>query len=208
MTINKLKIISWNLLHRSGALVDEISSLIDTEQPDLILMQEATAAIDALPSIVGGDYHRQPWPKRHHGLATWSSSALRSTTQLPLSFSRIPGSFPQRMAQLLQVDDITIANVHLSHGQILNRRQLLDISCATSGPTAIIGDYNAIGPTKLDHFSDVGPKGATHNAQELIPFRLDRCMIRDLRCIEAKKLDRGASDHKPIVVELEALHAR
>lgn len=197
-----MKIVSWNLLHKSGALVDEISKIIDLEKPDIFLMQEATETIDVLENFAGGHYQRQEWPKKHHGLATWSARSLSLTRPIALPFSRIPGTFPQRSAQLMDIGDITIANVHLSHGQVLNRKQLITIADATEGSTVIMGDYNAVGPVKLKHFKDVGPKKITHTAQRLMPFRLDRCMVRELYCNEARTLQRGGSDHKPIVVEL------
>ncbi len=197
-----LKVVSWNLLHRSGAIVDDITNLIEQEQPDLFLMQEATAAIDTLAELAGGQYVRQPWPGRNHGLAAWSPRQLNNAAALPLPASRIPGKFPPRFAQMLEVDNISIANVHLSHGQVLNRLQLRKIAQSTEGPTAIIGDYNTLGPIALRHFSDVGPRGSTHRAQEIVPFRLDRCLVRDLQCISARRLRRGRSDHRPIVIEL------
>ena len=197
-----VKIVSWNLLHRSGAVVDDIAELIEEEDPDLFLMQEATASIDALPSLAQGHYARQPWPGRRHGLAAWCRRQLQGFGPLQLPASRMPGRFPPRFAQLLKMDEITFANVHLSHGQVLNRLQLREISRSTEGPTAIIGDYNTLGPIKLRHFSDVGPRGSTHHAQEIVPFRLDRCMVRDLHRVSAKALRRGRSDHRPIVIEL------
>src|SRR3954468_21499799 len=36
------KIVSWNLLRRTGAAVDDVAALIAQEKPDLLLMQEAT----------------------------------------------------------------------------------------------------------------------------------------------------------------------
>lgn len=202
--MNNLKIISWNLLHQSGALVEDISALIDLEQPDLFLMQEATSVIDTLPSIAGGQYNRYHWPKRRHGLAVWSPKQLPPISLLELPASKIPGSFPRRRAQLLEFEGITIANVHLSHGQFLNRLQLRKIAQSTEGPTAIIGDYNSFGPIVLKHFSDVGPKGSTHRAQDILPFRLDRCMVRNLHCTGAKILHQGASDHRPIYIKLKS----
>ncbi len=47
--MTRLKIISWNLLHRSGAVAEDICELIEDEKPDLFLMQEATTAIESLP---------------------------------------------------------------------------------------------------------------------------------------------------------------
>ena len=197
-----MKIVSWNLLHKSGAMADEISRIIDIEQPEIFLMQEATDQIDAVQHIAGGHYQRQEWPSKRHGLAIWSSASITQTRPVALPYSKIPGSFPQRRAQLVDVAGITIANVHLSHGQVLNRRQLATIASSTDGPTVIMGDYNAVGPVVLKEFKDVGPKKITHTAQRVMPFRLDRCMVRDLYCNDAWTLNRGGSDHKPIVVEL------
>ena len=197
-----VKVVSWNLLHRSGAVVDDIAQIIEEEQPDLFLMQEATGSIDALPTLAEGHYARQPWPGRRHGLAAWCQRQLQDFGPLQLPASALPGRFPPRFAQLVRLNEITFANVHLSHGQVLNRLQLREISRSTEGPTAIIGDYNTLGPIRLRHFSDVGPKASTHRAQEIVPFRLDRCMTRELRRVSAKALRRGRSDHRPIVIEL------
>ena len=197
-----VRIVSWNLLHTVGAVAEDIAALIDTENPDLFLMQEATAAVDSLPRLAGGHCYHQPWPARHHGLAVWAAEGLEKTHALRLPASRMPGGLPPRVTQLIEVDGMTVANVHLSHGQVLNRRQLRKIAHSTVGPTAIIGDYNTLGPIMLKGFRDVGPKGATHQARELLPFRLDRCMVRELRCDDARSLDRGASDHKPIAITL------
>ena len=64
--MTRLKIISWNLLHRSGAVAEDICELIEDEKPDLFLMQEATTAIESLPDHVGGQFYKQPWPGRKH----------------------------------------------------------------------------------------------------------------------------------------------
>lgn len=196
-----LTIISWNLLHRSGALLDDIAALIEQEEPDVLLMQEATAVIEGLPELVGGRLYEQPWPGKRHGLAAWSRAELPNFRSLRLPASKMPGRLPTRLAQLLEVNGITIANVHLSHGQVLNRRQLRMIAKSTEGATAIIGDYNSLGPTPLRGFSDVGPRGSTHHAQDIVPFRLDRCMVRDLECVRSRILQRGPSDHRPIRLE-------
>ena len=196
-----LRIISWNLLHRSGALVGDIAALIEKKQPDLFLMQEVTGAIEPLPASVGGQFYTQSWPGRRHGLAVWSRTPLQKPRAMELPASKLPGKLPTRFAQVFQIADMTIANVHLSHGQLLNRRQLRLIARATEGPTAIIGDYNSLGPVALPGFSDVGPRGSTHRAQEIVPFRLDRCMVRKLHCKHAHTLLRGPSDHRPILLD-------
>jgi endonuclease/exonuclease/phosphatase (EEP) superfamily protein YafD len=199
-----LKVISWNLLRLTGAAVEDVAALVERERPDLLLMQEATGEIETLPRLVGGYFHWEPLPARIHGLAAWSPHPLPAPQSLPLPISRMPGRVPRRMAQLIRIGDITVANVHLSHGQLLNRRQLLRIARTLDGPAAVIGDYNAVGPTALPGFRDVGPREPTHIASNVLPFRLDRCLVRGLHCADARALDRGPSDHRPIALELAA----
>lgn len=198
-----MKVISWNLLRRTGATVDDLAALIEREYPDLLLLQEATVEVETLPAVIGGHLRRTPLPGRIYGLAAWSRKELGPSRTLALPESSLPGRVPQRRAQLVNVDGIAFANVHLSHGQMLNRRQLLTVARALEGPAAIIGDYNAVGPTVLAGFRDVGPRRPTHATGEVRLFRLDRCLARDVRCARAGVLDRGPSDHHPIVLHLE-----
>jgi endonuclease/exonuclease/phosphatase (EEP) superfamily protein YafD len=197
-----VKVISWNLLRLTGAAVADVANLIKTQKPDLMLMQEATEELDALPRIVGGHFHREPLPGRIHGLAAWSPHPLPPHVVLPLPVSKMPGALAPRVAQLLRVGDVTFANVHLSHGQLLNRLQLLRVAQAVAGKAAVIGDYNAVGPTLLPGFRDVGPRTPTHEI--VLPFRLDRCLVRGLHCNETRTLARGPSDHRPIVMHFAA----
>jgi endonuclease/exonuclease/phosphatase family metal-dependent hydrolase len=37
---------------------------------------------------------------------------------------------------------------------------------------------------------------------DLVPLRIDRCLVRGLSCGETSVLPRGVSDHRPIVVHL------
>ena len=198
-----MKVISWNLLRRTGAAVTDVAALIEVHHPDLLFMQEATEEIEALPSAIGGHLVHQHLSKRIYGLAAWSRDALVRPYALPLPVSRMPGRVPPRIAQIVRVDGVTFANVHLSHGQILNRRQLIRIASALQGPAAIIGDYNAIGWTKLSGFKDIGPRERTHLATNILPFRLDRCMTRGVECTAARVLHRGPSDYHPILLSLE-----
>jgi endonuclease/exonuclease/phosphatase family metal-dependent hydrolase len=198
-----LKIISWNLLRLTGAAVDDVASLARQEKPDVLLMQEATKEIEALPSLIGGHFHRLSWLGRIHGLAVWSPHRFAAPRALSLPASRLPGRLPRRRAQIVQVGEMTFANVHLSHGQLLNRRQLARIAGALRGkPSAIIGDYNIVGPVILPGFHDVGPREPTHYASDVVPFRLDRCLVHGLTCRTAAALAFGPSDHRPIRLEL------
>ena len=203
-----MKIISWNLLRLTGAAVEDVAALVERERPELLLMQEATEHIDSLPALAGGHFHRLPWPGKIHGLAAWSRHPIASPRPLALPASKLPGKQPRRRAQILQVNGITFANVHLSHGQLLNRRQLARIAAKLRGkPSAILGDYNAVGPILVPGFFDVGPLDTTHFASNVVPFRLDRCLVHGLRCSATDTLAAGPSDHRPIVVHLHVTEA-
>lgn len=197
-----MKIISWNLLRRTGAAAADVAALIARQRPDLLLMQEATKEMESLPALVGGHIHRRRLPGRIHGLAAWTPDAMPRPKTILLPVSPFPGSLPPRVAQIVQVGGVTFANVHLSHGQILNRLQLARVVEALHGPAAVIGDYNAVGPILLPGFRDVGPRRPTHHASNVVPFRLDRCLVRGLACSGTSVLERGPSDHHPIVLEL------
>jgi endonuclease/exonuclease/phosphatase (EEP) superfamily protein YafD len=197
-----VRVISWNLLRRTGAAVKDVAALIERYHPDLLLMQEATEEVATLPTIVGGYCFREHFPRRIYGLAAWSQHPMLPPYALTLPVSTMPGRVPPRVAQIVCFDDVTFANVHLSHGQFLNRWQLTRIARSLDGPAAVVGDYNAVGPIKLIGFKDVGPRKPTHIAGNIISFRLDRCMARGLRCTNAQVLDRGPSDHHPIILDL------
>jgi endonuclease/exonuclease/phosphatase (EEP) superfamily protein YafD len=49
----------------------------------------------------------------------------------------------------------------------------------------------------------VGPREHTHIAGDVVPLRIDRCLVRGVACLEARALLREASDHRPIVVRLD-----
>ena len=200
-----MKVISWNLLRLTGARVEDVAALIEQHRPDLLLLQEATEELSELPARVGGCFFREPLNGRIYGLAVWSPHPLAPPYALPLPVSQVPGRVPPRVAQIVQFGDATFANVHLSHGQLLNRWQLLHIANVLDGPAAVVGDYNAIGPIKLAGFKDIGPRQPTHSPNNAISFRLDRCMARGLRCSYAKVLARGPSDHHPIRLDLHVL---
>ena len=59
-----LKVISWNLWHRGGAVLAHLAALIEAEKPDLLLMQEAKPNLSELTDVVGGHFHFLPLPKR------------------------------------------------------------------------------------------------------------------------------------------------
>jgi endonuclease/exonuclease/phosphatase (EEP) superfamily protein YafD len=195
-----MKIVSWNLLYRNGAALTDVSRLIESECPDLLLMQEATEFLDALTTNVGGHFFRSPViPGRNYGLAAWSREAPSS---IPRNLPLQTGLVFDRSCQIIQMPEITVANVHLSHGQVLNRRQLSRIYRALPHRAAVIGDCNLVGPALLPRFRDVGPRGGTLDLEGVSFLRLDRCLVRGVSCERAEILKSGPSDHRPIAVWL------
>ncbi len=193
-----IKIVSWNLLRLTGATLEDVVLLARQEGPDLFLMQEATQRMDDLPQRLGGSYFRVLQPGRIHGLACWSPAVLRA----PMVIDLPAGSMFRRVAQIVDLGPFKVANVHLSHGQMLNRRQLRRVADALPAHAAVLGDYNLVGPTLLRGFRDVGPREPTHRAADVLPLRIDRCLVRGLICTNVHALHRSNSDHRPIVVRL------
>ena len=131
-----VKIVSWNLLRLTGASLDDVVRLARREQPDLLLMQEATQRIDELPSRIGGTYARVLLPGRIHGLAMWSPTPLPPPVVVELP----AGAMFERVCQVVDVGTFSVANVHLSHGQLLNRRQLRWIAAMLPPRAAVLPD--------------------------------------------------------------------
>jgi len=197
-----IRVVSWNLLRRVGARVEDVAALVKSKHPDLLLLQECTEDIVSLPSLVGGHFFRHPMQSRIYGLAAWSPHPFPQTNAIRLPASILPGRVPPRLAQIISFHGITFANVHLSHGQFLNRFQLRHIIEQMEGPSAIIGDFNAVGPVGLQGFADIGPRRRTHRAANIVALRLDRCIARDLVCHASEVLDKGPSDHHPMVLDM------
>ncbi len=194
-----IKIISWNLLRLRGARLRDVEQLIERQRPDLMLMQEATQEMDGLLARLGGHYARAPLPGRIHGVAMWSRTRLPND---PIILPLPSGALVHRVCQIIDLGAFGVANVHLSHGQVLNRRQLRCIARVLPHRAAVLGDYNLFGPALLPGFHDVGPRFATHVMGDLLPLRLDRCLARGLLCEAVGVLPAAASDHRPIVMRL------
>src|SRR5271163_4609155 len=98
--MDRLKIVSWNLLHSVGAGVEHVQALIAQYRPDLLLMQEAAAGLDRLPAHIGGHYARTPLPGRHHGLAAWSPLPFTAAARVvPLQ----RGLIVRRVCQIIEL---------------------------------------------------------------------------------------------------------
>ncbi len=186
----------------------DIGCLVERHHPDLVLLQEATELIDALPGLIGGHYVRRTMDRRNHGPAAWSPQPFVSVVETLPPATRLDLPVPvfrvvsPRIALVIRLGSLEVANVHLDHGQLANRRQLRHLLDSHKQLDMVIGDYNALGAITLPGFADVGPRRTTHRAYGLVPLRLDRCLVRGLSCTAATALDYGKSDHRPILVEL------
>ena len=203
-----MRILSWNLLKRRGAPASDIARLVERHRPDLLLMQEATMSTDLLPGLLGGHYVRRAMPRRDNGPAAWSAqpfeaaaTPLPAATRLDLPAPILRSTLP-RHALMVRAGALQVANVHLDHGQLANRRQIRHLLRAHPCLDMVIGDFNALGVTALPGFADVGPRGVTHMAYGVVPLRLDRCLLRGALRVRASALDYGRSDHRPILLEL------
>jgi endonuclease/exonuclease/phosphatase family metal-dependent hydrolase len=194
-----LRILSWNVLRKVGAGPADVAALIARYQPDLVLLQEADASMVRLPEIAGGTLARDEFPGRIHGPAIWSPDRIERPRLV-----RLRGGHTRRHAQVVDHRGFTFVNVHLAHGQLTCRRQLREAAAAIAGAGAVIGDFNMIGPAVLPGFSDVGPREPTHIAQDMLPVRIDRCLVRGMTCHSARALSAGRSDHRPMLLELAA----
>ena len=122
-----MKITTWNV-NSVRMRESHVADFLSREQPDLLLLQECTEEIMCLPTLVGGHFFRHPMQSRIYGLAAWSPHPFPQSTAIRLPYSILPGRVPPRLAQLVKFRGIHFANVHLSHGQFLNRWQLLHIA--------------------------------------------------------------------------------
>ncbi|MFO0294173.1 MAG: endonuclease/exonuclease/phosphatase family protein [Rhodospirillales bacterium] len=196
-----LRVLSWNVLRLTGASCAELAWLIERHQVDVALLQEATVEFEELPLRVGGGLVRHPLPDRIHGPAIWARAGVSDARCVPLFSLAI-----RRHAVVADVAGVDFASVHLSHGQLMCRRQAREAGGALAGSAAVIaGDFNMVGPLRLDGFREVGPRAPTHYANGLLPLRIDRCFVRGFACRSARALDPGGSDHRPILLDLAAL---
>ena len=115
-------------------------------------MQEAGSRLDALPARLGGHYERRQMGHRKHGPAERqlhafddvATIALPRATKVDLPFP-VFRSIAERVALVVSVNNLSVANVHLDHGQIANRRQLRHLVAAQAGIDVVVGDFNAFG---------------------------------------------------------------
>ena len=206
-TERRLRVLSWNVLRRCGATPGEVAAWVHAEAVDLVLLQEADDTFRSLSALLGGEYQGRAFDGGPDGLGAWSRAGLQDVRWLDLE---MPDNGPKmrrkRRAMVITANGTKVANVHLSHGQMLARRQFAQAAGAIGEQGAVVGDYNMVGPVWVDGWMDAGPSTWTHLAKGLVPLRLDRCLVRGMQCDAPRALRRGSSDHRPIVFDLIPIH--
>ena len=195
-----VKVISWNLLRLTGAAVEDVAALVRCEQPDLLLMQEATDTMDASPLLVGGYSGASPPPSEFTGSRHGALSRSRIIRSCRYPFLADAGYGYPRGSR--NCSGLGMSPMPTS----IYRMGSCSIACSycrslplLKALRPVIGDHDAVGPTQLKAgFRDVGPREPTLVARNIVPFRLDRCLVRGLRCAAARTLARGPSDHCPV----------
>jgi exonuclease III len=144
----RLRVVSWNLLRRVGAGAEDVARLVKSHHPDLLLLQECTEDIVALPSLVGGHFFRHPMQSRIYGLAAWSPHPFPQSTEIRLPYSILPGRVPPRLAQIVAFRGITIANCSasevLARGPSDHHPMMLDMKVDAAFRTPTIEDSNLL----------------------------------------------------------------
>lgn len=79
-----MRLLSWNLLHGSGAEADDVARLVEAHKPDVVLMQEVDPRLEKLQALLGGHYARRQMRNRKHGPAAWSRHKLEDLESIAL----------------------------------------------------------------------------------------------------------------------------
>ena len=157
--------------------------------------------MDGLTEHVGGQYLRTPMPGRIHGLAVWSPVPLRAR---PLVRALPSGAMFDRVCQ----DRGRIRTDHRCERASLARTAAQPATTAERREGAAISRRRRRGlqpdqsgaPARLSRCRL--PRKSTHVAGDVVPLRIDRCLVRGVTCLGASALLREASDHRPIMVTL------
>jgi endonuclease/exonuclease/phosphatase (EEP) superfamily protein YafD len=201
---------------------------IDELAADLVLLQEITARWrDALRERFADRY-----PHHRYHLHTRPAGGLAVLSRSPIDADEIlvspeAGWFP---AQRLVVDGLQILHVHLrpmidQHGWLsgakttppIRRREIeAHWAALVPMPTVVAGDHNegaaglAIEFLRERGLSRVAPEGPhtwryVRDGKELLAFDLDHVLIdASLVARDARVIDAGTSDHRPVVATVEA----
>ncbi len=224
-----IKAMSINLLMINKDTAPALSE-IESEKPDLLLLQEYTAHWhEALSTALKKDMpHSVFFPREDSfGAAVYSKWPLEGPLDRYMSLGR--GSVPQiRVVASVEGRRIAVYNVHLLPPRLFNytkehRQQFADLADRLREeklPAVLAGDFNftprtpnagvlrSIGMTDAHRQGGWG-RGTTwpcNGALRFLPgIRLDQIWLRNgLVCTDCRVGARIGSDHLPVVAELRA----
>lgn len=211
-----------------GEQIDAIASDIREQHPAVVCVQEIDKNVDRsgnrdvlreLAAAVGMNY--EFYPAIHlqggtYGLGIMSVYPLESCTMVPLE-TRREDEDRVLAAATINVDgkQIRIYNTHLSFEDTDQRKQQWDFLNETlSGgqlPFILTGDFNVAGMEEFSYLTGVDCVNSDSTHFETYVgdgedgFRcLDNIFISDgLTLLSGKMADTSASDHRPLVVEIQ-----
>lgn len=211
---------------RHRPALEAIARTIEAEAPDIVLLQEAMRgsalsvqhdSLGWLAQRLGMRYVFAPTVGDIFGNAVLTRVPLEEVRRI--SFVRpAPLRHSPRGAVAVRVGGILIVNTHLDEFVDATRiredqiRVLLD-TFARAGPLVIGGDLNAVpGSTALELLRNAGlrdllppdeAREITHNAG-----RIDHLFGIGVTSVRGWVVGSPASDHRPVVVDIETVHAQ
>ena len=222
-----LGILTYNIHHVEGTdgLVDyaRMAEVIKAMNPDIVALQEVdnqagrtdrVNQVEKLASLAGYRYfvfgRSMPFDGGEYGLAVMSRFPIlgHEVHPLPFRFGLEP-----RTVLVTRIDTgekagiITLANTHLCHQSEENRidqvRRINSLLLETEGPLILAGDFNARqgnDSMRIMWSRDWVDCSEAHSRIDyILTRRQDRATVTGSRMLE----DRVASDHFPILVEID-----
>jgi exodeoxyribonuclease-3 len=222
---DRITVLSYNLWH--GRAQRELETLVGLHHPDVICIQEATGI---LPPFLGDLRLAITTPNNRLGVALYVKSSrfeVETAQSYKLTVSRhdrLVGGTERRLAAA-QVTDvvagrrIVLGSFHatpFTDSNAVRRRQVDDAHAALAVlgpglPTMMAGDFNH--PILLfmlrTHLGRQGislahtPTSTFHKDGNLMRGKFDLATFSQLVLVDAQTLPQGASDHHPVLFDLE-----
>ena len=203
---SEMIVMTWNTAHGHHSSMEEVAAVIRDVGPDVVLLQETHAA---QAEAIAGDLGM------HAPGGTVSKAALFAGEDAELIGSRelAPGRFP-RSLDLYNYRGLIIANTHLSVTDAARDVQVGEVIDSLTGTGAVLlaGDLNALpGSETLAALERAGWGNISGEAPTFPErqARLDYVLAQGaIAALAIEIVDTDASDHLPVVVEIELAAVR
>jgi endonuclease/exonuclease/phosphatase family metal-dependent hydrolase len=198
---SQLIVMTWNTAHGHESSMDAVAEVVRDVGPDVVLFQETHA--EQAVAIAGELGMHAPG-------GTVSKAALFAGDDAAILGSRelTPGRFP-RSLDLYSYRGLTIANTHLSVTDDARDVQIGEVISALADTDAMLlaGDLNALPDSEtlaaLERAGWVNISGESPTFPER-DHRLDYILARRaITPTSIEVVDTDASDHVPVVVEID-----